>query len=221
MQKGWVSAEGHTQQWLHIWRYILQKIVKDREAWLAPYAGMEREFCFLIVTVLSGLHIYFHCTAAWFFSFIVTWSAIPNFDHLSQVLANFFCKGPDDILDFVGCVVCVTVTQLCHCRAKAAIDNIYLLTLKFQFILVFKSEKVKVLVTQFCPALCDPMGCSLSGYSVHGVSQARILEWVAISFSMGSSRPRSSASQANSLQFEPLMSLNITIILVFFNYLKL
>ena len=38
--------------------------------------------------------------------------------------------------------------------------------------------------------LCDPMDCSSPGSSVHGVSQARILEWVAISFSRGSSWPR-------------------------------
>ena len=37
---------------------------------------------------------------------------------------------------------------------------------------------------------CDPMDCSLSGSSVHGILQARILEWVAISFSRGSSQPR-------------------------------
>ena len=40
---------------------------------------------------------------------------------------------------------------------------------------------------QSCPALCDPMDCSLTGSSVHGVFQAIILEWVAISFSRGSS----------------------------------
>ena len=39
------------------------------------------------------------------------------------------------------------------------------------------------------PTLCDPMDCSLPG-SIHGIFQARILEWVAISFSRGSSRPR-------------------------------
>ena len=38
--------------------------------------------------------------------------------------------------------------------------------------------------------LCNPMDCSLSGSSVHGILQARILEWVAISFSKGSSWPR-------------------------------
>ena len=40
-----------------------------------------------------------------------------------------------------------------------------------------------VLVTQLCLTLCDPMDCSLPGSSVHGILQARILEWVAISFS--------------------------------------
>ena len=37
------------------------------------------------------------------------------------------------------------------------------------------------LVTQLYPALCDPMDCSLPGPSVHGILQARILEWIAIS----------------------------------------
>ena len=36
---------------------------------------------------------------------------------------------------------------------------------------------------QSCPILCDPMDCSLPGFSVHGILQARTLEWVAISFS--------------------------------------
>ena len=45
-------------------------------------------------------------------------------------------------------------------------------------------------VAQSCPTLCNPMDCSLSGSSVHGIFQARVLEWIAISFSRGSSRPR-------------------------------
>ena len=40
-----------------------------------------------------------------------------------------------------------------------------------------------VLVAQLCPTLCDHIDCSLPGSSVHGVFQARILEWVTISFS--------------------------------------
>ena len=45
-------------------------------------------------------------------------------------------------------------------------------------------------VAQLCLTLCDPMDCSLPGSSIHGIFQARILEWVAISFSRGSSQPR-------------------------------
>ena len=45
-------------------------------------------------------------------------------------------------------------------------------------------------VAQSCPTLCNPVDCSPPGSSVHGILQARILEWVAISFSRGSSRPR-------------------------------
>ena len=46
------------------------------------------------------------------------------------------------------------------------------------------------LLTQSCLILCDPMDCSPPGFSVHGILQARILEWVAISSSRGSSLPR-------------------------------
>ena len=47
--------------------------------------------------------------------------------------------------------------------------------------------KVQVLVAQLCPNLCDPMDCSPPGSSVHGISQAKILEWVVIPFYRGSS----------------------------------
>ena len=45
------------------------------------------------------------------------------------------------------------------------------------------------LVNKSCLILCNPMDCSLPGSCVHGISQARILDWVAISFSRGSSQP--------------------------------
>ena len=53
-----------------------------------------------------------------------------------------------------------------------------------------KEKKVKV--SQSCPSLtlCDPVACSLQGSSVHGILQARILEWVAIPFSRESFQPR-------------------------------
>ena len=52
--------------------------------------------------------------------------------------------------------------------------------------------KVKVLVTQWCLILCESMDYSLLGSSVHGILQARILEWVAMPFSQGSSQTQAS-----------------------------
>ena len=43
--------------------------------------------------------------------------------------------------------------------------------------------KVKMWVAQSCPSLCDPMDCGPSGSSIHGIFQARIVKWVAISLS--------------------------------------
>ena len=55
---------------------------------------------------------------------------------------------------------------------------------------VFKEEESESEVARSCPTVFDPMDCSLPGSSVHGIFQARVLEWVAISFSRGSSQPR-------------------------------
>ena len=56
---------------------------------------------------------------------------------------------------------------------------------------VLRKVKVKESeITQSCLTLCNPMDYNLPGSSVHGIFQARVLEWVAISFSRGSSRHR-------------------------------
>ena len=56
--------------------------------------------------------------------------------------------------------------------------------------LKFNIQKTKIMTAaaaakslQSCPTLCDPMDCSPPGFSIHGILQARTLEWVAISFS--------------------------------------
>ena len=70
---------------------------------------------------------------------------------------------------------------------------------------------VGCLVAQLCLTLCNPMDCSPPGSSVHGILQARILEWVAMPFSRGSSWPgdrtcvsRSSCSAGRFFSTEPL-----------------
>ena len=71
----------------------------------------------------------------------------------------------------------------------------------------FFNEKVKVKVAQLCPALFNLMNCSLLGVSVHGILQARTLEWVVLSFSRGSSWTRDqtqvSCLQTDSFPSEP------------------
>ena len=56
--------------------------------------------------------------------------------------------------------------------------------------IIVQTSGIQVLVAQLCPTLCDPMDCSPPGSSIHGILQARILEWVAMLFSRGSSQPR-------------------------------
>ena len=59
-----------------------------------------------------------------------------------------------------------------------------------QYLVSFPSAWKESEVAQSCPTLCDSMDCSLSGSSNHGIFQATVLEWVDISFSRRSSRPR-------------------------------
>ena len=74
--------------------------------------------------------------------------------------------------------------MLCHVCCSLP----HYLSLISMLFLTFKVGTCEVI--QSCPTLCDPMDYSLTGSSVHGIFKARILEWVAISFSRGSSRPR-------------------------------
>ena len=77
-------------------------------------------------------------------------------------------------------------------------DNGALLSLLFVPHILHEMAQVQIFISviHLCVCmlsgvwLCNPMDCSPPGSSVHGISQARILEWVAISFSRGSSWPR-------------------------------
>ena len=72
----------------------------------------------------------------------------------------------------------VEASSLC-CRAGSC----------YLFLYIVLCICVKVLVVKSCPTLCNPLDYSPPGSSVHGLLQARILEWVAISFSKESSQP--------------------------------
>ena len=92
--------------------------------------------------------------------------------------------------------------------------------------MLVSENAMKVLVTQLWPTLCNPTDCSPPGSSVHRILQARILEWVAISLSRESSRPRdepwSPALQADSVPSELLgeNAIEICISIVYDNSAK-
>ena len=71
---------------------------------------------------------------------------------------------------------------LCHS------SNVWCYCPFLTYLSLFSYESDKVLVTQSCPTLCNPMDCSPSGSYVHGILQARILEYVAMPSSRGSSQ---------------------------------
>ena len=80
-------------------------------------------------------------------------------------------------------VGCVCAHPCCVCQVASVVS-----TWEAQLFMWSESE-----VAQSCPALCGLMDCSPPGSSVHGIVQARVLEWVAISFSRASSQPRDQA----------------------------
>ena len=71
-----------------------------------------------------------------------------------------------------------------HPKPTLATITVFFNTSGSQTTMCCRITPKKVLVTQLCPTLCDPMD-----YTVHGILQARILEWVAMPFSRGSSQP--------------------------------
>ena len=93
-----------------------------------------------------------------------------------------------------GCKAMDTTEWLTHMHAVSRSIHITVAsTVSFSLWLIFQCVyvlKVKVLVAQSCLTLCNSMDYSWIGSSVHGILQARILQWVAISFSGGYSRLR-------------------------------
>ena len=79
----------------------------------------------------------------------------------------------------LGLIPCFGLSALC-------LQTVFLVCVQKKFINYYSDSEV----AQLCPTLCDPMDCSLPGSSVHGIFQEIVLEWIAISFSRGSSQPR-------------------------------
>ena len=86
------------------------------------------------------------------------------------------------ILEWVACPFSGGSSQRRHQTQVSCIaDGFFTRWATREALSVLKKKESEV--AQLCPTLCSPMDCSLSGSCVHGIFQARILEWVAISFS--------------------------------------
>ena len=93
-------------------------------------------------------------------------------------------------MDWLGLLAIQGILKslLQHHRSKASIlwcSAFFMVQLSHPYVTTGKTITLYgvVLVAQSCPTLCNPVDCSPPGFSVHGILQARILEWVAISFS--------------------------------------
>ena len=95
------------------------------------------------------------CIAGGFFTVWATREA------QSGIVLNYYTR-----LFFIACFN--YFVHVCTCNLKS---------------ILYPGKKVKVKAAQSCPTLCNPMDCSLPGSSVPGILQARILDWIAISFS--------------------------------------
>ena len=81
-------------------------------------------------------------------------------------------------------------TQVPHRRQASGIVTSIVVINNHRKHIHARTSKSESEVAQSCPILCDSMDYSLGGSSIHGIFQARVLEWIAISFSRGFSQPR-------------------------------
>ena len=104
-----------------------------------------------------------------------------------SVKRPWLCKTPPPRTDTLSVLV---LGSICDPFLS---DALLLETQLWRSLPCLSGPKVKVKVAQSCPTLCNPVGCSPPGSSVHGILQTRILEWVTIPFSRGSSQRRDQA----------------------------
>ena len=118
------------------------------------------------------------------------WEKLPN-GYAIYIIYVIYVLSPKLFLSIIIRILCISIYN--PCWIKMCSPFIYLLEIIIytkNICLAWYLVHVCGLVAHSCPTLCDPMDCSPPGSSVHDILQARVLEWIAISFSRGSSLPR-------------------------------
>ena len=160
----------------------LQQQPNPRKCWWDVYFGWRHRSCWLWVSLFSRD---FHVT--W-------WTALGLWSEVLSVIVGIHTKETRRggvstwQCGLQASLVGILVLWVTSCVTFRTLPN-----LSVHWFLCLSDGKwwqSESEVAQSCLSLCDPMDCSLPGSSIHGILQARVLEWVAISFSRGSSQPR-------------------------------
>ena len=121
---------------------------------------------------------------------LLYWLLLSSFEFgpcvLSCVMEQFICSHPFALAHFSIQTTAISIqTALIIYFGFRQIRMHHLCTYSSSVVIPLHAK-----LLQSCPTLCDSMNCSLPGSSVHGILQARILEWVAVPFSRGASQLR-------------------------------
>ena len=113
----------------------------------------------------------------------------PGLPHCRWILYQLSHRGSPQMLEWVAYLFSSGSSQPRSWTGVSCIAGRFFTNWAIREVLIGPREKERE-VAQSCSTLCNPMDCSLPGSSVRGILQARVLEWVAIPFSRGSSLPR-------------------------------
>ena len=137
---------------------------------------------------LPALNIFFFNPVALSGEVSDLWSFFPlQLWYGQHDLGNLFPVGMGEPLVFVLVCFVLWFSRDTYFNENLCCENSLAI---FSWTFRNKCWNVNSEVAQSCPTLCNPMNCSLPCSSVHGIFQAKVLEWVAISFSGRSFRPR-------------------------------
>ena len=150
--------------------------------------GLKGDFNFyllqrFIINVLAVLSLYF-CTQT--FCYCSQWGLLCYRAQTSHCGGFSHCRAWASVVVRPGLWSTESVVVL-HVESPQTGDGTHVSSIGRQTLNHWKESESEV--AQLCPTLFDPMDCSQPGSSVHGFFQARVLEWVAISFFRGSSYP--------------------------------